>query len=137
MKNAAAFSQKVNDWVVLAGNLVNRLKEMPFLQSLYEELVSIIEEAQAIVTEQESARSAFRVLVRKRQDVEQRGNSVRGRIGAHLRAELGFQNEELIQFGLLPLPRTTRRRTTTEEPSTPPPAEPPAPTPVEPPPAKK
>lgn len=121
MRNARVFSGKVNSWEVLASSMATRLDEMPFLQPFHEELVALIAECRAVVVEQEAARAQFHIAVGKRKDLERRGEEMRTRAAAHLKAQLGFRNDELRQFGLHPLPRSTRRRT--DEPQVPPPVE--------------
>ena len=89
---------------------------------LHDELLSLIAESRAAMLEQEAARAQFHSAVGKRQNLELRGVEMRSRIAAHLKAQLGFRNDQLREFGLNPLPRSTRRRPE-EEPQVPPPVE--------------
>ena len=109
MRLAKLFSMKINSWDVLVSSLLAKLEEWPFLVPLYNELLELVEESRAIVLQQEAARAQFHVAIEKRQDLERRGADLRTRIAAHLKAQLGFHNEQLRQFGLNPLPRVIRR----------------------------
>ena len=109
MRNAKAYSGKVNSWDVLVSSLEAKLGEMPFLQPLYSELLALLQEIRSVVVDQEAARAAFHDAVEQRQELERRGADLRTRIAAHLKAQLGFRNEQLRQFGLIPL-RQGRRK---------------------------
>lgn len=122
MRNAKTYSGRIESWEVLASSLEARLDTMPFLQPFHDELLSLIAESRAAMLEQEAARAQFHSAVGKRQNLELRGVEMRSRIAAHLKAQLGFRNDQLREFGLNPLPRSTRRRPE-EEPQVPPPVE--------------
>lgn len=120
MQNARLYSGKLNSWEVLASSVAAKLDQMPFLQPFYDELMVLIAESRAVVLEQEAARAQFHVAIGKRKDLERRGEEMRIRVSAHLKAQFGFRNDELRQFGVNPLPRITRRST---DPQVPPPVE--------------
>ncbi len=70
-------------------------------------------DARKLEDEQENARKQLRELVRRRQELELRGEEARRRLAALLRGTFGFKSEELIPFGLNPQPRNpaaSRRR---------------------------
>ncbi|MEA2562932.1 MAG: hypothetical protein QOH06_4436 [Acidobacteriota bacterium] len=106
----SGYSGKVNSWDVLVSSLLAKLVEWPFLLPLYNELLALIADSRVVVLQQETARAQFHEAIGKRQDLERRGTELRTRIAAHLRAQLGFRNDQLRQFGLDPLPRITRRK---------------------------
>ena len=122
MRKAKTYSGRIESWEVLADSLVAKLDQMPFLQPFHEELMNLIVETRSVMLEQEAARAQFHVAVGKRQNLELRGVEMHSRIAAHLKAQLGFRNDQLREFGLNPLARSTRRKTE-EEPQVPPPAE--------------
>jgi hypothetical protein len=83
------------------------------IRPLQEELSAVLMEARRLEDEQENARKQFREMVRRRQELERRGEEARRRLAALLRGTFGFKSEELIPFGLNPLPRNpaaSRRR---------------------------
>jgi hypothetical protein len=112
-----SYSGKINAWEVLVTSLLARLAEWPFLEPLYNELVALVADLRVIVLQQEAARAQFHEAVGRRQELERRGADLRTRLAAHLKAQLGFRNDQLRQFGLSPLPRATRRKIE-EEPTT-------------------
>ncbi|HVG07474.1 MAG TPA: hypothetical protein VNM67_07195 [Thermoanaerobaculia bacterium] len=99
---------------MLVSSLLAKLEEWPFLVPLYHELLGLVAESRAIVLQQESARALFHEAIGRRKDLESRGVELRTRIASHLKAQLGFRNEQLRMFGLNPLPRVTRRKTEEE-----------------------
>ena len=109
MRLAKLFSSKINSWDVLVSSLLAKLEGWPFLVPLYNELLELVSESRAVVLQQEAARAQYHAAIEKRQDLERRGADLRTRIAAHLKAQLGFHNEQLRQFGLNPLPRVIRR----------------------------
>lgn len=115
---ARIYSQRINDWEVLVTSLEARLPEVEWMRPLYEELLELVAELRSVVLEQEAARAQFHDRVSTRLRLEEQGVELRGRIAAHLKAHLGFRNEQLRQFGLNPLPRIARRGTV-EEPDVP------------------
>lgn len=125
MRNARMYSSKVESWDVLVSSLQAKLAEMPFLQPFFDELMELITEIRAMVVDQEAARASYHEAVGKRQELEKKGVELRSRIAAFLKAQYGFRNEQLRQFGLNPLPRTRTRTEDTQIPT------PEAPAPVE------
>jgi len=105
-----SYSGKINAWEVLVTSLLARLAEWPFLEPLYNELVALVADLRVVVLQQEAARAQFHDAVGRRQEMERRGADLRTRLAAHLKAQLGFRNDQLRQFGLNPLPRATRRK---------------------------
>jgi hypothetical protein len=122
MRNNTVFSRKFNDLKVLEAGLKDDLGVRPYIEPYYNELQTVLGEAEDLQARQEAARAQFRGLIRMRQEIELRGDAVRSRIGAFLRGELGFRSEELLRFGILPLPRVRARKP--EIPPTPPPEAP-------------
>lgn len=113
MRRADSFSIKVNNWSLMKSNLEPRLDQLPAqARPLQEELSVVLVEARQLEDEQENARKQFRELVRRRQELERRGEEARRRLAALLRGTFGFKSEELIPFGLNPQrnPAASRRR---------------------------
>lgn len=116
MRLAKLYSEKINSWDVLVSSLLAKLEEWPFLLPLYNELLTLVADLRVLVVQQEAARAQFHEAIGKRHEMEDRGVELRTRIAAHLKAQLGFRNDQLRQFGLNPLPRVTRRKTEEEPP---------------------
>jgi hypothetical protein len=110
MRNSKVYSERINSWDVLVSSLLAKLAEWPFLQPLYNELLALVADLRVLVLQQEAARAQYHEAIGNRQEMERRGVELRTRIAAHLKAQLGFRNDQLRQFGLNPLPRATRRK---------------------------
>ena len=117
MRRTTLYSTKVESWDVLVSSLQAKLAEMPFLQPFFDELMELIGAIRALVVDQEAARASFHDAVAKRLELERKGVELRSRIAAHLKAQYGFRNEQLRQFGLNPLPRVTRNSGDTQIPA--------------------
>jgi len=123
MRQANLFSEKITNWDLTSTNVKPHLADMPQVVPLQTELESVVVEARGLDSRQELARSQARDLTRQRQDIEKRGENLRRRIASHLRGTFGFTSEQLVQFGVNPRPRVTRRKKPVETPA-------PAPTPT-------
>ena len=110
MRNSKVYSERINSWDVLVSSLLAKLAEWPFLVPLYNELLALVADLRVLVLQQEAARAQYHEAIGNRQEMERRGVELRTRIAAHLKAQLGFRNDQLRQFGLNPLPRATRRK---------------------------
>ena len=119
MRSVTVFGRTVTNWQLLHGNLQPHLAEMPHLQPFSNELDEVITEARDLDSEQEIARGKLRELIRRRREVEKRGESVRRRVAAHLKGTFGFTSEQLIQFGINPRPTKTRPRKAAQTPEDP------------------
>ena len=136
MRKIKQFGERIANWELLSNNIRPYLEGMPPLQAIHGELEAHVADARQIDFEQETAKGLTRELTRRRQEAQVRGESLRARLSSHLRCMFGFTSEQLIQFGLSPLKRGTRRRRAAEQPEggTQPPAAP-APAPATPAPA--
>ncbi|HSS52017.1 MAG TPA: hypothetical protein VLX28_24005 [Thermoanaerobaculia bacterium] len=117
MRKANVFGAKSTNWALVSTNLKPHLADMPQVQPLQAELEALIGEAHDVDGRQELARGQARDLTHQRQDIEKRGEDLRRRIASHLRGTFGFTSEQLVQFGVNPRPRVTRRKKTTETPA--------------------
>src|SRR5215203_146833 len=98
MRLEKEYSEKINAWDVLVSSLLAKLEEWPFLLPLYNDLLGLVAESRAIVLQQEEARALFHEAIGRRKNLESRGAELRTRTAAHLKAQLGFRNEQLRMF---------------------------------------
>lgn len=111
MRRAVSFSIKVNNWNLMKTSLEPRLGELPpQLRPIQEELANLVTEGQILESDQENARKQLTEFVRRRQELEKRGEDIRRRAAALLRGTFGFTSEELIPFGVNPAPRNSAAR---------------------------
>ena len=110
MRRADSFSIKTNNWQLMNNNLEPRLDKLPQFRPIQEELAAVVVDARQLEGEQENARKQLTELVRRRQELERRGEDIRRRAAALLRGTFGFTSEELIPFGMNPSPRNTAAR---------------------------
>ena len=120
MRKANVFGAKSTNWVLVSTNLKPHLADMPQVQPLNAELEALIGEAHDVDGRLELARGLARDLTHQRQDIEKRGEALRLRIASHLRGTFGFTSEQLVQFGINPRPRVTRRKKPVDAPAPPP-----------------
>jgi len=102
MKKSVESAKRTSRWEVMSANVKPYLAEMPFLQEITGELDAVIVEAQVLNAEQERARARLQEAIRRRQQVEERGESLRRRMASYLQGVFGYTSEELVKFGVQP-----------------------------------
>ncbi len=114
-----SFQKIVSYCELLNATLKAYLAELPHLQPESESLDDLIAEVKELDQEQQELKGRAREVTRRRQEAELRGQDLRSRVVAQLRGKLGFTNESLYAFGIIPRKRTRRRPT--PKPEQPPP----------------
>ena len=109
-RSADGFSIRMNNLQLMSNNLEPKLAKMEFLRPIHEEIAGVVVEGRQLEADQENARKVLTELVRRRQELEQKGETLRLRAAAMLRGAFGFTSEELIPFGIRPRPRNTAPR---------------------------
>src|SRR3954470_4665460 len=117
MRKANVFGAKSTNWVWVSTTLKRQRADMPQVQPLNAELEVLIGEAHDVDGRLELARGQARDLTHQRQDIQKRGEALRLRIASHLRGTFGFTSEQLVQFGINPRPRVTRRKKPEDKPA--------------------
>jgi hypothetical protein len=84
MRKAQAFAKKITEWELINTNLKPHLQDMPYLQEIVTALDALIVEAKGLDSQQEAARSQLQDVVHRRQEVEKKGQVLRGRAASHL-----------------------------------------------------
>jgi len=92
----------MNSLQLMGNNLEPKLATMEFLRPIHEEITGVVVEGRQLEADQENARKVLTELVRRRQELELKGETLRLRAAAMLRGAFGFTSEELIPFGLRP-----------------------------------
>jgi len=103
MRKAQTFAKKITEWELINTNLKPHLQDMPYLQEIVTSLDALIAEAKGLDSQQEAARSQLQDVVHRRQEVEKKGQVLRGRAASHLKGSFGFSSDELVKFGVRPL----------------------------------
>lgn len=99
---------------LLSSTLKPQLDEMPHLKGESESLDALIAELKDLNSQQHALKGHLQEIIHLRQDAERRGQALRSRIAAQLQGKLGFTNENLLSFGIIP--RKARRRRATQPP---------------------
>lgn len=123
-----SFQKIVTDCELLNSTLKPQLTEMPHLQDESTGLDTLIVEAKTLLNEQEVLRGRLREIIRLRREAELRSQDLRSRIVAQLRGKLGFTNENLLGFGIVPRKRVRKKPEAKKPPAATP--APPAPAPA-------
>src|SRR4028119_2102609 len=92
-----------------------QLEELPHLKEESIGLDELIVELKGLDQEQQTLRGRLKEITRLRQEAELRGQQLRSRIAAQLRGKLGFKNENLTAFGIIPRKRVMRRPSTGQQ----------------------
>jgi hypothetical protein len=126
-----SIADRLRTWQTCTQAMAPRLGDFEFLRDEHTELSSILAEVQQLLVEEDRHEGELRKAVRRRQQLDQRGRDLYGRIDVGLRSHFGKKSQELRQFGLEPLAEPRRRGAAETPPppagEEPPPPEPPAP----------
>ena len=112
--DSRAGSAVIGRWKVMNGNLQAQLETMPQLAGKHTEMVRMTTEAETLENRQALLKADLQELNRQRRDLVKKGEDMRNRIGAILKAEHGFTSERLLEFGLKPRRLRGRGKKTTE-----------------------
>ena len=104
-----SFQKIVGDCELLSSNLKPLLTEMPLLQEESNALDALIAKAKSLGNEQQVLTGRLREITRLRIEAQRESLLMRGRVAALLRGKLGFENENLIGFGVPPRKRTRKK----------------------------
>ena len=104
-----SFQKIVADCELLSTNLKPHLADMPHLQDESEGLEALIAEAKTLRNEQVVLTGRLREITRLRQEAQRQSQDLRSRVVAQLRGKLGFENENLIGFGIPPRKRSRKK----------------------------
>jgi hypothetical protein len=104
-----SFQKIVTDCELLNSTLKPQLTEMPHLQDESTGLETLIVEAKTLSNEQQVLSGRLREITRLRREAELRGQDLRSRIVAQLRGKLGFENENLLGYGIVPRKKVRKK----------------------------
>jgi hypothetical protein len=102
---------------LLNSKLKPQLKDLPHLQDESTQLDSLIARTKSLDGEQQDLVGRLREITRLRRESELEGQDLRSRVVAQLRGKLGFKNENLIGFGILPRKRNRKKPEKTPPPT--------------------
>lgn len=125
-----SFQKIVTDCELLNSTLKPQLTELPHLQDESTGLDTLIVEAKTLLNEQEVLRGRLREITRLRREAELRSQDLRSRIVAQLQGKLGFTNENLLGYGIVPRKRVRKKPETKKPPAATPAPQTPAPAPA-------
>jgi hypothetical protein len=104
-----SFQKIVSSSELLNAALKPQLTDMPHLKGESEDLDKLITDVKGLDQEQATLKGRLREIVRLRQEAEQRSNDLRSRVAAQLKGKLGFQNENLLAYGITPRRRERKK----------------------------
>jgi hypothetical protein len=104
-----SFQKIVSFCELLNATLKPQLTEMPHLQDESTALDALVAQAKSLDNEQQVLRGRLREITRLRREAELHGQDLRSRIAAQIRGKMGFANENLLGFGILPRKRTRKK----------------------------
>ena len=124
-----SFQKIVTDCELLNSTLKPQLPEMPHLQDESAGLETLIVEAKTLSNEQQVLRGRLQEITRLRREAELRSQDLRSRIVAQLRGKLGFKNENLLGYGIVPRKKVRKKPEKKKAPGATPAPQAPAPAP--------
>ena len=104
-----SFKASLSAWRSMAGNLAAHLDEMPQLRDLQEALQAIVDRGTALIVESSAHEASLRAVNHEKTVVFEEGRELRNQLAVGLQAAMGLHSERLLEFGVRPRPRETRR----------------------------
>jgi len=102
-----ALADRVQAWRGVTDNLRHDLEQFPQLEGSLADLEGIDAEARALIAEMSTLRARLRTTTARLRALARQGDMTRTRLGAGLRAALGYESAHLLRYGFRP--RTQRR----------------------------
>jgi len=103
------FKEKIVDGQVLFDNITPRLTDMPQLAADHTALGGTLAQARDLQGRQETVKGQLRDLNDQRQQVAKQTDDLRRKLTAGLKAVLGTDTLQLLEFGVRPRPLTFQR----------------------------
>jgi len=100
--NSKSFGVVVKHWVLLVSGLTLNAAELPFLERHRTELVGIVNQAQALLSEQQAQAAAKQELSRRVEVLLSRGSKLASFLRLGVKTEYGIRSEKLTEFDLIP-----------------------------------
>ena len=97
-----SLASRMERWRVLFTNGRKRIADLPHADKDLGELERLYQEVTALRAEQAVYQAKVRELTSRIRGLSRVADRIRGRIGAHLRGQYGFDSNDLIRFGFRP-----------------------------------
>lgn len=108
------------DWESLVAAGRKNVAQMPDIETVLAPLLGVIDEVKALKVQQKDLEGNRQAATQRLKELRLRGVEEARRLRDYIRSRLGSKNEQLVQFGVAPIRRRTRRAKT----ELPPPEEP-------------
>jgi hypothetical protein len=97
-----SLAERKRRWGLLIGSRKRILEEMPHLAEDLQDLETVNKEVAALLARQAQYIAKTREITKKLRSLAKKGDNLRGRLGAGIRAKHGFDGEALIGYGFTP-----------------------------------
>lgn len=114
----SARSAKLSRWGTTIDNLRENLEQFPHISEDLTEMERMLVQGRGLESRLDALRGEAQELGAELRSLTNRGERLRSRLGAHLKAKYGFTSEALVRYGFRPL-RIVRRRPAVKPPETP------------------
>jgi hypothetical protein len=101
---------RVARWDTLVNNLEPAVADIPHLSATLAELKAVLIEARDLTYKQDDLRAEAQNNNAVLSELVQRGDKIRGRLGAGLQFNYGFTSEMLLKYGFRPRRPPVRRK---------------------------
>jgi hypothetical protein len=132
MPNITAYADLFRDWEGVSGACAQNATLLPKSEAIRPELDAILAQAKDLKIQQENLMGNSQAMTQRLVELVATGREIARKLRNQIKVELGSKSEHLVQFGVAPLRKHTRKATAVKPPATAvtvPPA-PPAPKPA-------
>lgn len=98
-----------DDWQQLLGAYVANASELQSVESLSQQLTTTLAELQEFGVQEKASRSERQQFTKRRRETINRGRELAIRLRAGVKSVYGPKSEKLVEFGVKPFRRRTRK----------------------------
>ena len=117
MPDITAYADLFRDWEGVSGACALNAPLVPKSEALRPELDTILSQMKDLKLQQENLRGNAQALTQRLKELTTTGREVARKLRNQVKVELGAKNEHLVQFGIAPIRKQTRKTAAVKSPA--------------------
>lgn len=109
MPKLTKYADVFRDWEALIGACDQNEGILPDIAAFKEDLTAVMQEAKAMKLHQENLEGNRRAATQRLKEIVERGRESKRKLQGFVKIRLGSKSEHLLQFGIAPIRRRSRR----------------------------
>jgi hypothetical protein len=117
MPTITAYAKLFRDWEGVSGACVQNAALLPKSEALRPELDAILVQVKDLKIQQENLKGNAQAATQRLVELVATGREVVRKLRNQVKVELGAKNEHLVQFGIAPIRKATRKTAAVKKPA--------------------